>query len=114
MPMQRHLYPSNWESLAYSIKKEAGWICQQCQRICRKSGETKDEFLKRIGSAQEIKIGQYTLTVAHLNHKPSDCSKSNLKALCAVCHCRYDLKQMELKKYLKRERYGQLKLPLNV
>lgn len=111
MPMETHLYPSNWRDLALAIKEKAKWTCQGCQRICRKPGETQAEFWVRLGKTDD-KIGRYTLTVAHLNHAPDDCSPDNLKALCSACHCRYDMKQIQRKKYLKRERYGQLKLPI--
>jgi hypothetical protein len=30
------------------------------------------------------------LTIAHLDHRPEDCSPENLKALCQRCHLRYD------------------------
>jgi hypothetical protein len=53
---------------------------------------------------------RFLLTVAHLNHIPADCGRDNLKALCSPCHCRYDLKQMGRKRWLKRERHGQLRL----
>jgi hypothetical protein len=56
------------------------------------------------------KGGRFVLTVAHLNHIPSDCRPENLRALCAPCHCRYDLSQMALKQQLKLERQGQLNL----
>jgi hypothetical protein len=57
---------------------------------------------------------RWMLTVAHLDHKPQNCDRSNLQALCSPCHCRYDLSQMPRKIALKRERQGQLVLPLNV
>lgn len=41
---------------------------------------------------------------------PMQRDRSNLKALCSVCHCRMDLKAMPHKKMLKREREGQLNL----
>jgi hypothetical protein len=53
---------------------------------------------------------RYLLTVAHLDHVPGNCDRENLKALCAPCHCRYDLKQMGRKQLLKRERQGQLRI----
>jgi hypothetical protein len=53
---------------------------------------------------------RFTLTVAHLAHRPANCHPSNLKALCAPCHCRYDLSQMALKRQLRAERAGQLRL----
>lgn len=30
------------------------------------------------------------LTVAHMDHRPENCERSNLKALCQRCHNRYD------------------------
>jgi hypothetical protein len=52
------------------------------------------------------------LTVAHLDHNPANCDRANLRALCAPCHCRYDLQpsSMAVKKRLKAERQGQLTL----
>lgn len=126
MPMDRKLYPPNWEELALSIKEAANWHCQECNRPCRKPGESFFDLYKRIGRENwqwardldgedengepVLKLGRFTLTVAHLNHQPEDCRSENLKALCSVCHCRYDLKAMPTKQRLKRERLGQLTL----
>ena len=107
MPMDRRVYPANWKAIALQLKTEVNWTCENCQRLCRRPGESISEFSKRIGQPVPHPQ-QYTLTVAHLNHEPRDCSKENLKALCAPCHCRYDLSQMGTKVRLKRERNGQL------
>ncbi len=130
MPMDRKLYPANWEELALAIKAEANWHCEQCGRPCRQPGEEDDGLIERLcesawkdelcewveseefGAIEVPKLGRFTLTVAHLNHIPSDCSRKNLKALCAPCHCRYDLRAMPLKRRLKQERLGQLALEL--
>jgi hypothetical protein len=139
MPMNRALYPDNWEAIALEIKTVVGWKCEECDRPCRKLGESVEEFAERLESepggnewtsdlvedfyddesgehGQIYRSQRFTLTVAHLDHVPSNCDRSNLKALCAPCHCRYDLKQMGLKKRLKQERQGQLNLfnPLEV
>jgi hypothetical protein len=29
MPMQRELYPDNWEEIAFAVKEEAGWTCEE-------------------------------------------------------------------------------------
>lgn len=79
MPMDRKKYPADWEKLARAIKEEAGWKCEECGKQCRRPGEKFDTHKR-------------TLTVAHLNHKPWDCRRENLKALCAPCHLRYDAK----------------------
>ena len=94
MPMQRELYPDNWDEIALSVKTEADWKCEECGKQCRRPGEKLDTHRR-------------TLTVAHLNHDPSDCRRENLKALCAPCHLRYDAKHhAETRKKNRRERNG--------
>ncbi len=125
MPMDRSLYPDNWNELAFAIKTEANWQCQACGRLCRKSGETladfatriegqNTEFLDWVNQSAIADIYQhpqrFTLTVAHLDHVPQNCDRTNLKALCAPCHGTYDLKQMGRKRVLKAERHGQLRI----
>lgn len=113
------LYPKDWKQIATTIKNEAGWRCENCDRPCRLPNESKDDFLVRISETiwlanafdfnGNLKIGRFTLTVAHLDHSPENCSRSNLRALCSVCHCQMDLRAIPLKRYLKRERDGQLR-----
>lgn len=114
MPINPKDYPPNWKAIALEVKEAANWICENCHRPCRRQGESKVEFRQRLNPHYHQEFdknpGKFTLTVAHLNHIPMDCDLSNLKAWCSVCHCVYDLKQMNLKKYLKRERNGQLSL----
>jgi hypothetical protein len=114
MPMDRSLYPKNWEAIAYRIKDRANWCCQECRRQCKRPDQDWSEFLSCgcVSGEMEAKPTRFILTVAHLNHIPSDCSDENLRALCTVCHLRYDARQMALKRRLKRERLGQLTLNL--
>lgn len=130
MPMDRKLYPANWDEIARQIKESVNWTCEGCDRPCRKPGETDQDLIDRIaltewsrdlfsevsddehGLVQVPKLNRFTLTVAHLDHIPENCDRSNLRAWCSVCHCRYDLKAMRLKKRLKAERLGQLSLGL--
>lgn len=77
MPMDRKRYPSDWEDIAYRVKQKADWKCQVCGKQCRRPDEP-------------FYTHRRTLTVAHLNHIPEDCSEENLKAMCAPCHLRYD------------------------
>lgn len=117
MPMNRKLYPKNWNAIALQVKEEANWHCQNCDRPCRMPGEPLDQFIDRLFKDQRIRMydfyqrdsanglvyrllsselayifkpGQFVLTVAHLNHDPSNNSPDNLRALCSVCHLRYD------------------------
>lgn len=133
MPMNRKLYPHNWEEIALQIKEAAGWKCQECDRPCRRPGVDWEEFTLELGkdgvfspwvrdAFEEVyddetgewgtvkRPQRFTLTVAHLNHQPEDCRPENLRALCAPCHCRYDLRAMATKRRLKAEREGQLTL----
>ncbi len=134
MPIERNLYPKNWEAIAIAIKEGANWHCENCDRPCRKSGESLEDFEERMGFAEWAgewvqdywesieddehgsvlirRSKRFELGVAHLDHVPSNCDRSNLKALCTPCHCRYDLSQMGRKKMLRRERSGQLSLSL--
>lgn len=130
MPMNRALYPKNWDEIARAIKDEAGWNCEQCGRPCRRPGEDDGDLFDRLKSSnwmsdlfEEVeteefgvvpvpKFGRFTLTTAHLNHIPEDCRRENLKALCSVCHCRMDLAALPTKRRLKAERLGQLTLPI--
>lgn len=92
----RHLYPVNWEEISLSVRQRANWQCQCCGKQCRQSGESVQNFIDRVGlPADEVKLApiRWCLTVAHLNHEPSDCGLENLKAMCAPCHLRYDVDQ---------------------
>lgn len=80
MPMDRKRYPADWDEIARRVKDEADWKCEVCGRQCRRPGEPFDTHRR-------------TLTVAHLDHTPENCERSNLKAMCPACHLRYDAAQ---------------------
>ena len=63
--MSKGAYPENWTSLAYCVKREAGFRCEKC------------------GSPS---VPRHVLTVHHLDGDKSNCSRENLVALCQVCH----------------------------
>lgn len=94
MPMEREKYPDGWERIAREVKDEAGWRCDECGKQCRKLGETFDTHRR-------------TLTVSHVDHDhdPSNCSRENLRALCAPCHLRYDARH-HVETRLKRRGFG--------
>lgn len=76
MPMQRNLYPIDWDRLARVVKDAADWQCQGCGLQCRRPGEPFDTHKR-------------TLTVAHWDHNPS-AAIAFVVALCAPCHLRHD------------------------
>lgn len=132
MPMDKKRYPKNWRAIAFQIKEKANWHCENCDRPCRRPQEDRFEFENRLeqspwgdelykqeydeelGAVLISKINRFTLTVAHLNHTPEDCRPENLKALCSVCHLRYDaahhVNSAKVNRYKKREAVGQLTL----
>lgn len=107
MPMIKARYPATWPAIALAVKQRADWCCQECGRRCQRPDESPEHFQRRIGKA---KPRQYLLTVAHLDQDPTNCSGDNLKALCTVCHLRYDRQFRARQRALKREWFGQLNL----
>jgi hypothetical protein len=81
MPMQRALYPPEWEQISLRVRERAGWRC-----------EWPGCGLAQ-GQIVEGARGPYTvvLTVAHLDHTPSHCAEENLRAWCQPHHLRYDV-----------------------
>lgn len=82
MPMEKGRYPADWKEIALRVKQAAGWRCAACGKKCREPGEK----LGTPGRAGH----QYTLTVHHIDHRPENCSRENLVALCAPCHLKAD------------------------
>ena len=78
MPMNRSLYPDNWEEISNRIRFErAGGVCEWCGV---EHGEFHPDYPDKL----------VVLTTAHLDHDPKNCDESNLVALCQWCHLRYD------------------------
>jgi 5-methylcytosine-specific restriction endonuclease McrA len=127
MPMEYDRYPSDWKAIALQVKQDAGWICQHCSKPCRKPKELVADFEKRLGAdwqpqltekladyentgVLKYKPKRFLLTVAHLDQEPSNIAPENLKALCAPCHLRFDVKYRGYNRRRLRERRGQLRL----
>lgn len=130
MPMNRSLYPKNWDEMARSVKDSSQWRCQECDRPCRMPDESLMNFFPRLlrdkpdnsralyktddklSNISEFKPGRFVLTVAHLNHDPSDNSPGNLRALCSVCHLRHDAahhaRSRKSNRFKRLEKNGQL------
>ena len=120
MPIIRARYPDDWEAIASRVKQEANWCCERCGRPCQAPGEPLPDLLKRV---QIWRLAQktppadfaeaprrYLLTVAHLDQRPENCDRSNLQALCTVCHLRHDGQFRGKQRRLKREWFGQLRI----
>ena len=75
-PENRALYPEDWQEISAAIRERAGHRCEWCG--------AKD------GWDHPITGSEVVLTVAHLDHDPTNCDPENLKALCQRCHNGYD------------------------
>lgn len=106
MPMQRHLYPKDWEKIARAVKEAAGWKCAPSPLGCGKQCRTPDVPFKKGHPTRGHKA---TLTVAHLDHDPWN-PDARIAALCAPCHIRHDAKMKADKLRKRRDAAGQLSI----
>lgn len=110
-PENRALYPADWKAISRRIRHErAGNRCEQCKApngelIVRaedgatymlSDGEVHDaNDGQTLGYARSSEYPGYqlvkiVLTVAHLDHDPTQNRDENLRALCQRCHLRHD------------------------
>lgn len=87
-------YPADWPEISLRIRERAGWRCEQCgvPNDARGYREPDGTFQETTEDAYGLQVRyiRIVLTVAHLNHDPTDCRDENLKALCQRCHNRLD------------------------
>lgn len=101
MPIKKEnkkLYPKNWKEIRQRILERAGNKCEFCGVENYSVGyrNKNGEFIESAGMQQEAdeldgeKLFKIILTIAHLDHNPTNCDPSNLRALCQKCHNNYD------------------------
>src|SRR3990167_6506501 len=95
MPFDTSKYPKSWRSISAEVRKRSGGRCECAGECGLHNGadlfERKSHrCIEKNGAVAKFARGKIVLTVAHLNHKPMDCSRLNLKAMCQRCHLRYD------------------------
>ena len=90
-----------WKALRASILERAGNRCEQCgvpnRDIGHRSASRNGEWVSH-NDPKNAKIAKQLrhlaikiiLTIAHLDHTPENNDPANLKALCQLCHNRYD------------------------
>lgn len=78
-PAKRALYPKDWKRISYYIR----FI--RAKNRCEFCGAENYKPNPATGS-------KVILTVAHLDHDTFNNTDENLKALCQLCHNRYDAK----------------------
>jgi len=88
-PENKPLYPHNWREISDAIRLRARGRCEWC-------GAEE-------ASPHPVTGSYVVLTVAHLDHDPSNCDPENLRALCQRCHNSYDAPMRAW-----RRRYGNM------
>lgn len=125
MPMQRDRYPHNWTKISKDIIQKAGNRCEWCGLRNHSIGvRVSGKFveLPHLWPGQKTtdgyKVIKIVLTVAHLDHNPSNCDRRNLRALCQKCHLDYDQKHHTANaaatRRRKREQAGQLPMEVGL
>lgn len=81
-PENKKLYPKNWRAIVASIQTRAGNRCEGSPSYpdCRAEN----------GQPHPVTLSRVVLTIAHLDHNPSNNSPKNLRAWCQRCHNTYD------------------------
>lgn len=91
-PENRERYPKEWKNISLRIRQDrAKWRCE-CRGECgvKHQGRCMSRNGHRLVSGRPACV---VLTVAHLDHDPSNCADSNLLAMCQACHLKYDAEQ---------------------
>lgn len=89
-PENRDRYPVNWRAISFRIRFVRAMGACECKGDC--GIEHPGSFGRcEVGHGSRTKEGKrVTLTTAHLDHTPENCSDENLRAMCNACHLRYD------------------------
>lgn len=109
-PENKSLYPDNWKTeIRPAILERAGNCCEHCGkphmhtvRAIRKKGIWFDEGLDYWRGPDGDKVDwplqdeicydlKVVITIAHLDHDPTNNDDANLAALCQRCHFVHDL-----------------------
>lgn len=106
----RDRYPADWKAISLRVRGAAGWRCQECgvrggawgyrnpggefvelpTGDLRRAGHESPPFNLGFSDGRVVRVIKIVLTVAHLDHDPSNCDDANLRAWCQRCHLRYD------------------------
>ncbi len=79
------LYAENWKWIRARI-------LQRANDCCEGSPKFPDCWVENY-KPHPVTGSKVVLTIAHLNHDPSDCREENLRAMCQRCHFHHDQEQ---------------------
>lgn len=83
----RDLYPPDWKQISQRIRHERAGNACECDGRC---GGHDESCAARNREPHALTGSTVVLTVAHLDHDPTNNADSNLLAMCQRCHLRYD------------------------
>jgi 5-methylcytosine-specific restriction endonuclease McrA len=86
-PANRPRYPKDWPAISRSIRDRSLGQCE-CVGECGLHHDHRCE--ERNGHPALWARGRVVLTVAHLDHDPTNWDPANLRAMGQRCHNRYD------------------------
>lgn len=125
MPIDYSRYPANWKSyIRPTVIERAGKCCETCGLVqgatvyaiklnVREDGgryklraiwfSRKEDALRETN--RDVKDVKVVLTIAHLDHDETNehVSLDRLKALCQICHLRYDAQEKYLRSLRKQK-----------
>jgi hypothetical protein len=107
MPIKdKSLYPPNWKDIRKRILEREGHCCKTCGVENYSIGyrDYKGEWneieksdygdaIAQMAEQTGYKVIKIVLTIAHLDHDPTNNNESNLAALCQLHHLRHDAQQ---------------------
>jgi len=113
MPIDYDKYPPNWKEIRNTILKRAENKCECCglpnyEKVHSFKVEGKIVWQKLDLNwcyFDGIKPVKVILTIAHLDHDETnhEVTDDRLKAMCQLCHLRYDAKEKQKRKTKKNE-----------
>lgn len=124
MPIDYKRYPANWKSeIVPAVLKRAEDRCECCNLLnkatvfaikldVKENGRYKqrsiwftseNDAIRESYDYREVRKVKVILTIAHLDHDEEnhDVSIERLKALCQLCHLRYDAKEKYRRSLIK-------------
>lgn len=82
-PENKARYPKDWKAISKQVREDADQCCE--------GSPTYPDCRAENGKPHPETGSKVVLTVAHLDHQPENCERSNLKAWCQRCHNTYDM-----------------------
>lgn len=81
-PENRARYPADWPAISRAVRAAAGNRCE--------GSPAYPDCRARNGQPHPVTGARVVLTVAHLDHRPENVDRANLRAWCQRCHNTYD------------------------